>query len=154
MADVVVFLVGAQRCLLPLARVIEIAPMVNITPIPGLGSPILGYIQCRGEPVAAVDFGARLGLAPKHGVNLDDHLIVVALSERRVALLVDRVLDLTRIDSVPAPLEQSASPVAGVLPDADGNLFVVDLERVLSLEQRRSVADAMSALSNDSPVPP
>lgn len=153
MTDVVVFLVGAQRYLLPLAKVIEIAPMVNITPIPGVGSPIVGYVRYRGTPTAVVDFGVRVGATREHELGLNHHLIVTALSDRRVALLVDHVLDLDRVDSTPEPLERSASPVAGIVPDADGSLFVVDLEQVLSLEERRSVAAAMAALSTAASVP-
>jgi len=147
-AHAVACLVGSQRYLLPLTRVVEIAPTVHFTPIPTLPAPIRGYIQFRGLPIAVVDLAARIGLEAPACERLDDHLIIVALSDRIVALRVDRVTELVEYEVAPEPLEQSARPLAGIVPGRDGCSVIVDLEALLDLEQRRSVDQALDEIAH------
>jgi purine-binding chemotaxis protein CheW len=152
-ADAAACLVGSQRYLLPLKRVIEIAPMVRVTPIPTLSAPIRGYIQFRGLPIAVVDLAARIGLeAPAHE-RLDDHLVIVLLSDRTVALRVDRVTELVEYETAPEPLEASAQPLAGIVPGRDGCSVIVDLEALLDLEERCSVDQALDELAQNPQQP-
>lgn len=146
-ADAAACLVGSQRYLLPLTRVVEIAPMLRVTPIPTLSAPIRGYIQFRGLPIAVIDLAARLGLeAPAHE-RLDDHLVIVVLSDRTIALRVDRVTELVECETAPEPLEASALPLAGIVPGPGGCSVIVDLEALLDLEERRSVDQALDELA-------
>ena len=146
-AHAVACLVGSQRYLLPLTRVVEIAPTVHFTPIPTLPAPIRGYIQFRGLPIAVVDLAMRLGVeAPAHE-RLDDHLVIVMLSDRTIALRVDRVTELVEYPIVPQPLEHSAQPLAGIVPGPEGCSVIVDLEALLDLEQRHDADQALAELS-------
>ncbi len=149
MANVVLFRVGDQTYSLPLAQVIEIAPIVRVIPIPGIAPPVSGYIRFRGTPIAVVDLAQRLGLERPPHDSLEHHLLIVNLGERIVALHVDRVLELGQSNAAPIPLEQSASPIAGISPRADGSWLIVDLQGLLNLEQRRSVAEALAALERE-----
>lgn len=127
--------------------------MVAIVPIPTIAPPVDGYIRFRGQAIAVVDLAARLRL-PARDISEDEHLIIVMLERRTLALRVDRVVGLGQCDDVPEPLETSAAPIAGVLPRDDGSLLVVDLALVLSLEERRSVEEAIRTLEGASALAP
>jgi len=141
-------LVGSQRYLLPLMRVIEIAPMLRFTPIPTLHAPIRGYIQFRGLPIAVVDLASCIGLEAPVSERLDDHLIIVVLSDRTIALRVDRVTELVEYELAPEPLEHSAGPLAGIAPGRGGCSVIVDLEALLDLEQRQSLDQALAEITH------
>lgn len=146
-ADAAACLVGSQRYLLPLTRVVEIVPMLRVTPIPTLPAPIRGYIQFRGLPIAVVDLAMRLGVEAPAYERLDDHLVIVMLKDRTIALRVDRVTELVEYQIVPQPLEHSARPLAGIVPGRDGCSVIVDLEALLDLEQRQGVDQALAEIA-------
>lgn len=148
-ADAVACLVHDQHYLLPLVQVVEIAPMVRITPIAGLAGSVLGYVQFRGRLIAVVDLAVKLGLeaAPE---KLTDHLVVVDLVDRRIALRVDRVVKLTSYEGALEPLELSARPLVGILQTSEGCRVIVDLEGLLDLEARRQLDTRLVALGSES----
>lgn len=159
-------IVGAHRCVVPLPRVVEVAPRVTISPLSSQAGAVTGYLAYRGRPVPVVDLRLRLG-QPGGPARLDEHLLVVRAARRvpptappsgvaseppdtsrTVALLVDRVIGITTVDLrriVPAP--EHAPAVAGLLALPDGLLLVADLDRVLSLEEERAVDEALARLS-------
>ena len=146
--DAVSCLVSDQHYLLPLVKVVEIAPMVSITPIAGLNAPVIGYVQFRGKPIAVIDLAMRLGF-PHASERLTDHMVVVDLTDRRVAVRVDRVLELVSSDGALEPLEQSASPLTGILQTPEGCRVIVDLEELLDLEQRRQLDTPLAKLESE-----
>lgn len=149
-ADAVSCLVNDQRYLLPLVKVVEVAPMVSITKLAGLNAPVVGYVQFRGKPIAVIDLALRLGFTQPQTERLTDHLVVVDLSDRRVAIRVDRVLELASYDGSLEPLELSASPLTGILQTPEGCRVIVDLEALLDLEQRRRLDAPLAGLESAS----
>jgi purine-binding chemotaxis protein CheW len=146
MSTVVEVQVGDARCAIPLARVIEIALRVRLTPLPGVNAPVSGYLGYRGAAIPAVDLRQRLG-APA-AVRMEDHLVIARAARRPVALVVDRVVGVREIDAAAAvPPPASSIAVAGLLAVAGGLLLIADLDRVLSLEEERAIEDALEALS-------
>jgi purine-binding chemotaxis protein CheW len=126
---------------LPLPRIAEISLRVRVHAVPEIAPPLAGFARHRGQPVPVVDMRRRLGY-PLRSPRLSDHFVFARTSRRLVALAVDRVLTLIRIDreAIHAP-PASAAHVAGVLPTRDGLLFIADLDAALSLEEDRAVDD-------------
>ncbi|UCC74751.1 MAG: chemotaxis protein CheW [Gemmatimonadota bacterium] len=80
----------------------EVMDPTEATPVPGAVPGVLGLINRRGKIIVAGELGAFLGLSSEPGE--ESALVVFADGDRRIALLVDRVL--------------------GVGPDRDGDLDV------------------------------
>lgn len=135
---------------LPLSRVAEVSLRVHIHMVPELAPPLVGFVPYRGTPVPVVDMRRRLGY-PGRPPALSDHFVFAHASRLLVALVVDRVLGLVSID--PDAIRQapcSAVHVAGIIPMADGLMFIADLDAALTLEEERAVHDWMRSDSHRS----
>lgn len=137
------FAIDDQRYALPLAGVLEIALRVEIVPLAGTADPVVGLVRHRAEAAVAVDLRKRLGHPPR-APQLDDHLILARTSRRRVALIVDRVVGLRRVEEAAVtPPQAPSAHVRGVVVLDDGLLLLSDLEAVLSLDEEAAIDRAL-----------
>lgn len=84
-----------------IARIAMLGP---ITPVPGASAEILGVVSQSGMIYTLVDFNALLGRQPVHK-SIKTRVIflestISSSSESLVALMVERVLELTEIDGI------------------------------------------------------
>lgn len=141
--DVLELMLADTHYALPLDRVIEVVPRVEITRIPDLAPPVQGFFVYRGEPLAAVDMRHRLGY-PARPPALEDHFVVAHARTQWIALVVDRALGVREVDpGTVRPPPAGADVVAGVSPLDSDLLLISDLDAVLSLEQDRAVTAAL-----------
>lgn len=146
MIDVLELMLADTHHALPLGRVVEVVSRVDITRIPDLAAPLLGFFVYRGEPLPAVDLRHRLGY-PARPPALADHFVVAQARSRRIALVVDRALGVRKIDPAAVrPPPESADAVAGISPIESDLLLIADLDAVLSLEQDRAVDAALRGM--------
>jgi len=145
---VLVLKVGEHRCGLPVDVVIELHRVVASTPLPEAPTAIDGIIDVRGTVVAVLDLRARFGL-PCRPARPSDHLIVVAATDRKVALRADRAVDLV---TVPAGTDVAAvglptdSHLHGVARLDDGLLLIHDVDAFLSDDDAAALDDALAEL--------
>jgi len=142
----VVFVLDDQRYALPLDVVERVVRMVRVTPLPQAPAIVSGVVNVGGQITPVVDIRKRFHL-PEREVALSDQLIIARTSTRPVALVVDTVsgiIEYQRQDVVPAAMILAdMAYVAGVVKLNDGIMFIHDLESFLSLEEARSLDDAM-----------
>lgn len=134
--NLVGFVVGAVRYAVPIARVREIVNPLSVVALPGSAPEVLGVADYREEVVAVIDLRRRFGL-PDAPDTRRTKWIVLAATERLVALVVDAVTDVFRGDEdalrAPPAVGRAAQDVAGVAT-RDGELvFVVDPDRLASV---------------------
>jgi purine-binding chemotaxis protein CheW len=133
--EVLVFEVGGQRHGLPVADVQEILPVVTVTPVPEAPPLVEGIINLRGTVIPVLDTRRRLRL-PARAAAYTDHLVVARAGGRRVALRVDRALDLVRFGAGDVADAEAVLPGAGgvarVAKLPDGLVLVHDLGTLLS----------------------
>jgi purine-binding chemotaxis protein CheW len=133
--EILVFEVAGRRYGLPVAVVQELARAVTVTPVPGMPPGVEGVINVRGQVVPVFDLRCRFGL-PVRPVELGDHLIVARSGSRRVALRVDRALEIAPLGD--GDVENAVSMVPGVeglaavAKVADGLVLIADLDRLLA----------------------
>lgn len=140
-------LVGDVRLAVELGRVLEVAPRVELTPLPGAPPVVAGVCRYRGELAVAIDMRARLGFAARAG--LEDHLLIARTPRRLVALIVDRVVDLREIDERAVATPTLGLPaVNGLVQLDDGVLLLFDLDAALGLDEEAVVAHAVQALGS------
>ena len=144
--QLVVFTLDDQRYALHLSAVERVVSAVAITPLPKVPDIILGVVNVHGRIVPVADIRRRFGL-PAREMSLRDQFVIAHTVRRPVILVVDRVegivtyspADVIRADSILSPIRH----IEGVLKLKDGMALIHDLDGFLSLEEERSLDEAM-----------
>jgi purine-binding chemotaxis protein CheW len=117
--------VAAEHYALPVADVLEVAELGEVTPVPGAGTAVLGVCNLRGQVLPVVDLTTVFDLpASGHG-----RVVVVERGGRKAGLAVDSVAG---VEQLPDATEEVESPHLVGAALADGALVgVVDVGSVL-----------------------
>lgn len=149
MNDILLFQVHGQRFGLRAARVREVQRVVAIVPLPNAPAAVEGLIDVRGRLVPVYGIRSRFRM-PAREVEPSDHLVLAEARGRLVALRVDRVLDLVRIDEQdvedPSTLVDGVGTefVAGVARMEDGLVLIHDLDTFLSQAEEAELDAAIA----------
>lgn len=132
--DGVIVTVGSRACSVPLAHVVETMRPLPIEIVMGMPPFIRGLSVIRGAPVPVVDLalamGASLASEDSGESGTARRFVVLRLSHRRVALLVDAVLgirqiDATRLEEMPPLLRGASTEIVEAIGTLDAQLLVV-----------------------------
>lgn len=133
--EVLVFEVGGRHYGVPSSQVQEITQAVASMPVPEASPLVEGVINLRGDVVPVVDPRHRLQL-PAKDPEPGDHLVIGWAGSRRIALRVDRALELARLDAGAVERARELLPSAEFAPDIaklpEGLLLVHDFGSFLS----------------------
>lgn len=142
----VFFKIDAQLFALPLCNVQRIARSVEITPLPRAPDIVIGIINVRGQIVPVVDFRKRLNMPPRE-ISLQDHLVIGKTDRRSVALLVDDVTEISRINDDQITQRESIlseMPLVKGAVKVKGEIILIhDLEKFLSLDEAKKLEAAL-----------
>lgn len=142
----IVFSLDRQLYALPLQVVDRVVRMVAITPLPKAPEIVLGVVNFQGRVIPVINMRRRFRL-PEKEIALTDQLVVAHTSKRPVALVADEVHDviagsaqrLFEIELILPGVEH----VDGVIKLEDGLILIHDLDKFLSLEEERSLNQAL-----------
>ena len=134
----VVFACGDHLFGLPLDRTREILPPRPITRLPGCGSEVAGLVGIRGRVVTVFDLGVILEKSAS-AQRPDHRMLVVVVDDKRVAVLVDEIIAVSRDSSDVLPLNSDAlrpydierDDVLGVGALGEQPFLALDPERIL-----------------------
>ena len=139
-SQVVRFRVQRQQLAIDVMAVDEVMQPREVSTVPGQPSFVAGVIHLRGEYIPLVDMRDRFGV-PREG-NESDKIVVVRGAEFRLALAVDGVGEVEKID----PDELSAPPVdsglggpqslIAVFTRDEEMVMLLDVETLLSADER------------------
>jgi purine-binding chemotaxis protein CheW len=117
--------VGSESYALPVAHVLEVAELGDVTQVPGAGPGVLGVRNLHGQVLPVFD------LAHVLGVTSDDspsRLVVATSAGRLAGLAVDAVTDVAVLHAELEPSDSAHLTHEGLV---DGRLLgVVDVEGV------------------------
>jgi purine-binding chemotaxis protein CheW len=113
--SVVAFRLSQRTFALPLEVIMQILPMMTITPIPHLSHIVKGTVNIRGEDVLAISLRSHFDMEEVDW-QLYTPLLLLKLKDRSLALIVDAVLDVMHI-----PLE-ILTDLQDILPDGIENV--------------------------------
>jgi purine-binding chemotaxis protein CheW len=146
--------VGGIACALPIEHVVETMRPLPVEPIGKSPDEALasveGLAMIRGAPVPVVDARRLLGVTGAHTARF----VIVRSAERRIALVVDAVLDVRRIEldrfSRLPPLLGSANRGISAIGACDAGLLVVlESARVLSEHTWRAIEQGSDRATSD-----
>jgi len=143
------FTVGSEEYALDIMRIKEIIQPLKITTVPRVPPFIEGVIELRGAILPVVDLRKRFEL-PATPPTRATKYIIVGLEGRIVGLVVDAVSDFLRVargDVSPAPMlaGDAGQYFTGVVRRGGRILFVLDIDKILTSEEKISLAGLATA---------
>lgn len=146
--QLLVFRLDEQRYALSLSAVERVVNAVEVTPMPGAPAIVLGVISVEGTILPVLNLRQRFGL-PEREIGLEDHFLITKSGSRLVVFVVDEVQGvLERGDSSVTDAGQVAPDLkhfTGVVEADDGIVLIHDVEKFLSADEARGIAERMDA---------
>lgn len=144
--QLVAFSLDEQRYALALMAVERVIRAVEITPLPKAPEIVSGVINIQGRVVPVVNVRKRFRLRERD-VAPGDQIIVARTPTRTVALVVDMANGVVECSEERFVSAAAVVPgmeyLTGVAKLDDGLILIHDLDRFLSLDEERSLDDAM-----------
>ncbi len=144
--QLLVFRLKEQYFALPLAVIDRVVQAVEVTPLPGAPAVVLGAINVAGHVLPVLNIRQRFSL-PQRQIDPADQFLIARTARHTVALVIDEALGV--IDHEPSAMIDSAQIVPGiehfqgVVKGDDGLVLIQDLEKFLSLDEERTLDEAM-----------
>jgi len=144
--QVVAFKVGREDFGVDVKKVDGVISLVDITRMPRAPQFVEGIINLRGQIVAVVDLANRLGIeSTERGAAT--RIVVVEAQDVKVGLVVEspEVINISQEDIEASPMlatsDVNASFIMGVVKLGDRLLILLDVDRVLSDEERTDIGE-------------
>jgi purine-binding chemotaxis protein CheW len=144
--QLVAFRVGTQEFALEILQVERILRYERPARLPKSPDFLEGVVTYDGIPVPVVDLRKRLEVAAP--IDEQTRLMVLALEDQRVAVIVDEVREVLRVDSTtvvaPPPIVRglAAAYIAGLVTRGDRMLVLLQAAKLLNSTERLALAGA------------
>ncbi|HEX6958813.1 MAG TPA: chemotaxis protein CheW [Ferrovibrio sp.] len=139
-----IFELDRQRFAIGIAAVEEVLPFVPARHVPQVPAIVEGIVDLRGAALPVLDIRARFGLPPKPDA-LSDHLIVVRIAGRRLALHVDRAGTVAELPdeavTAAAAIVPGSRYISGVAQFDGDIIFIHDPELFLRETELAALAE-------------
>jgi purine-binding chemotaxis protein CheW len=146
LTQLIIFRLDAQRYAVPLIVVERIVRAVEVTPLPRAPAIVLGVIDVEGRVLPVLNIRRRFGL-PDKDITPEDQFLIAQTAQRAVVLVIDESLGVIEHPSTeivaPGWIVPGLEQIQGVIKLEDGLALIHDLEKFLSLDEARSLDEAM-----------
>jgi purine-binding chemotaxis protein CheW len=138
--QLVTFRVGRQEFAFDILQVERILRYSAPSPLPKAPDFLEGVMPYGDTAVPVIDLRKRFELPA--GIREETRLMVLELDGQRIAVLVDEVLEVLRIDSTtitaPSPIVSglAAIYIAGIVTRAGRTLIILNARKLLSSRER------------------
>ncbi|MEO8199098.1 MAG: chemotaxis protein CheW [Gemmatimonadota bacterium] len=143
--QVVIFRVGPQEFALDIFQIERILRYERPAILPHAPDFLEGVVQYGEAVVPVVDLRKRLEVPAELGDDV--RIMVLRLDEQKVGIMVDQVLEVTRIDSTaisaPPPLVKglAADYIAGIISRPHRTIVMLHAGRLLNAKERIALGD-------------
>ena len=137
MTQWVTFMLDGEKYGINVIQVREVLRNIEIAPVPGAPSYVLGIINLRGNVVTVIDTRARFGLTPLE-VQEESRIVIIETMDQTVGLLVDSIAEVADILQSQIELtpnvgnDDSSKYIQGVHSRNGELLILIAVEKVLS----------------------
>lgn len=143
--QVVVFRVGPQEFALDILQVERILRYSQPSPLPKAPQFLEGVMPYGDTAVPVIDLRKRFELAAP--IQEETRIMVLELDDQRVAVLVDEVREVLRVDSTaiaaPGPVVSglAAAYIAGIIARPERTIIVLNARKLLSSTERLALSE-------------
>ncbi len=135
------------------AKIDRIARSVEVTSLPNAPDIVLGVINVQGNIMPVIDIRKRFGF-PEKKVSINDFLIIGKVKELSVALIIDNVDEIIEMSADKIIDQKNVLPgiphVDGILKLEDNIIYINDLSKLLSLEEKDEIYSLLKKLDTES----
>ncbi|WP_299026618.1 chemotaxis protein CheW [uncultured Thermanaerothrix sp.] len=148
----VVFQVADEQYGVPIDRVESIVKMQPITLVPQAPEFLEGITNLRGMVLPVLSLRKRFGLPPREA-GRETRIVVVVGEGHPIGIIVDSVLEVLRLseDAIepPPPMvtNERTRFITGIAKVGERLVILLDLVRVLSVEEEVQLADLRDTIS-------
>ena len=132
-----IFTLSDLRCALPLASIVRILRVVEISHVPRAPEIVMGLVNVHGLVVPVLNI-RKLFRLPEIEITLNDQLVLVQSATCLVAIVVDGtggVVEYPAGDiTQPEELHPGIPYLEGVAKQQEGIILIYNLDRLISLE--------------------
>ncbi len=142
--QVVTFRIGAQELAFDILQIERILRYETPAPLPQAPGFLEGVIPYGGGAVPVVDLRKRFELDA--AIREETRAMVVDLGDQRIAVLVDEVREVLRVDSTtiaaPGPMVSglAAAYIAGIVTRPGRTIIILNARRLLTSTERLSLS--------------
>lgn len=126
--------------------VVRVIDIVEITRIPDAPKGILGIINLHGELIAVGDIKRRFGIKPDK-ISLSNKIIITKIDQRKLAFIVDEVIDYLEIESTDYTAGKDIWPglisLQGVIKLNSDIILISDLKLFLNGKEWKILDDVI-----------
>lgn len=144
-----VFTLSDLHCALRLSDIGRILHAVEIIPVPNAPVIVMGLINVQGGIIPVLNIRRLLRL-PEIEMTLNDQIILSRTTSFPVAILVDNVQGVAEFNEqdiiAPEELYPGIEHLEGIAKLKDGILYIYNLDRFLSSEERSEIVDLLSGV--------
>lgn len=150
--QLVTFQVGGEEFGLDVFSVHEILRWQAVTPVPRAPAFVEGVLDVRGSVVPVVDLRRRFEV-PDAAYTDETRIVLVDFAGERLGLVVDSVTEVLRapetsVSAPPAYIRGLAAEFMRGIVRHEGRLIILmDLDRILSSEERIALGEAMAPVA-------
>jgi purine-binding chemotaxis protein CheW len=147
--QIVVFRVGPQEFALDILQVERILRYSPPSPLPKAPQFLEGVMPYGDTAVPVIDLRKRFELAAP--IQEETRIMVLELDDQRVAVLVDEVREVLRVDSTtiaaPGPVVSGLAAVyiAGIIARPERTIIVLHARKLLSSTERLALSELGAA---------
>lgn len=144
----VAFRVGSQEFALNIFQVERILRYQKPAVLPKAPDYLEGVAQYAGGVVPVIDLRKRLSLVAT--VKEETRMMVLELEAQRVAVVVDQVLEVLRVDTTtitpPPPMVKglAAAYISGIISRPDRTIIVLNAAKLFNSKERLALAAAVA----------
>jgi len=140
--NIIIFTLGEKEYGVDIKQVLQVIRTIEIVPVPDAAVFVEGVINFRGRVIPLVNLRKKFGIA-EEGAKRGARIIIARLAGHIIGFLVDSVSDVVRIEpgliSSPDEVLKDAAYLAGVAKINKKLILMVDIEKVLSAQDRGSI---------------
>ena len=142
----VIFRIGPQEFALNIFQVERILRYQKPAALPKSPAYLEGVVQYGAGVVPVIDLRKRLSLDAE--IREETRLMVLELERQRVAVLVDQVLEVLRVDTTtitpPPPIVRglAAEYISGIIARPNRTIVVLNAAKLFSSKERLALASA------------
>ncbi|MCB9056957.1 MAG: chemotaxis protein CheW [Calditrichae bacterium] len=129
-----IFQVAEIICAVDITKIVEIIKHLDLTLVKNAPSFVRGVASLRGEIITVIDVRAKFGLEPIP-LNEDMRIIVVNYQNENTGLLVDKIIDVNRVEQ--NSIGPLTSNINSVNKDYFSGIYTMenDLSAILNLDE-------------------
>ncbi len=136
----VTFFLENEEYGLPISQVQEINRVAEITRVPNAPEHVMGVINLRGKIVPVIELKKRLSLG-ETDIGKESRIVIIEYGSKVLGMLVDmvaQVMDVSsaQIEEAPEEVQTQENFVKGVGKFGERMVILLDLEKVISKEDR------------------